>query len=66
MAGRNHASHKVMIETTGGQGVMLCSPTSDEKPKRHHIECAEGGDAILYVLIMVARNLCEDELEVLR
>ena len=64
--GNTHASHKVKIETAAGEGVMLCGPTKKEKPKQHDIVTASGGDSMLYCLICVARNLCEDELEVLK
>ena len=64
--GRNHASHKAKIMTAAGEGVTLCGPTKNEKPKQHDIVTAAGGDSMLYCLILVARNLCEDELEVLR
>ena len=61
-SGFSHASHKVKIETAAGEGVMLVRPTV-EKPKRHHIECATGGDPILHVCIPYACNLAVDELQ---
>lgn len=64
--GNTHAGHKAKIETAAGEGVMLCGPTKKEKPKQHDIVTAAGGDSVLYCLICVARNLCEDELEVLQ
>jgi len=64
--GMTHASHKAKIMTAAGEGVMLCGPTKNDKPKQHDIVTAAGGDSMLYCLILVARNLCEDELEVLQ
>ena len=61
--GTNHSSHKLKLERPDQRGVMLVSPT-DEKPKRHHAECATGGDSILYLCIMTACNLAFDELVV--
>ena len=64
--GATHASHKAKIMTAAGEGVMLCGPTKNEKPKQHDIVTSAGGDSVLYCLMFVARNLCEDELEVLQ
>ena len=50
------------MQTAAGEGVMLVGPMG-EKPKRHHAECATGGDPILYLCILYACNLAFDELE---
>ena len=44
--GSNFVNQKWKCAVPSGQGVMLCVPTQ-EKPKRHHIQCAEGVDAAL-------------------
>jgi hypothetical protein len=58
-SGSHMSAHKVMMETASGQGVMLVSPTDG---KRHSIQCATGGDSILYVCILYATALLDDEL----
>ena len=63
--GWNHVSHKVKLTTSaaeGLKGVMLAGPSA-EKPKRHNIQCADGGDPILYACIMYASALAHDEVE---
>ena len=60
-AGNGFASQKWKCETMTKHGLMLCLPTN-EQPKRHDIQCAEGVDAALQVCLMYAAKLANDEL----
>lgn len=44
-----------------GQGTMLCTTTKDEKPRRHHLQCAQGVDTALQLCLMYADRLMTDQ-----
>eukprot|EP00966_Prymnesium_polylepis_P129924 3004572-Prymnesium_polylepis.3 len=60
--GNNLGKQKWKCENNMQQGVALCTPTTDEKPPRHHVQCAEGVDVALQVCVMYAAKLANDEL----
>ena len=44
-----------------GQGLMLCTTTKDEKPRRHYLQCAEGVDMAFQLCLMYAEFLMIDQ-----
>lgn len=54
--------HRVTVQRANGDGVMLLGPTAGERLPRHGVQCAAGGDPILYLCIIYACYLAEDEI----
>lgn len=57
-----HGNAKWKSETAAGAGLMLSLPMADGGRTRHHVQCAEGVDTAMQILLMYASKLALDEL----